>query len=167
MFCGILTNKPSCVLRSLEGFYNAISKRSELNIPKMLNTSSQPSKPQNNNSNRKLEKLHQSVMVYRHIYPEFLPDPSIQFRNVIREKLERNDMIARRTQVDIPEFYVGSILAVTTSDRHTPGKTLRFVGICIKRSGCGLRANFILRNVIDYQVVIIVVLVISLVSQVL
>lgn len=62
-------------------------------------------------------------------------------------------MIARRTQVDIPEFYVGSILAVTTADRHTPGKTLRFVGICIKREGCGLRANFILRNVIDHQVI--------------
>lgn len=47
---------------------------------------------------------------------------------------------------------LGSILAVTSSDKHTPGKTLRFTGICIKREGCGLRAQFILRNVIDNQV---------------
>ena len=60
-------------------------------------------------------------------------------------------MIARRANVDIPEFYVGSVLAVTSSDRHSPGKLHRFVGICIKREGCGLRANFLLRNVIDHQ----------------
>lgn len=46
----------------------------------------------------------------------------------------------------------GSILAVTISDQHSPGKTERFVGICIKREGCGLRASFILRNVIDNEV---------------
>ncbi|KAK9680129.1 Ribosomal protein L19 [Popillia japonica] len=88
---------------------------------------------------------------YRLIYPEFLPDPRIDFRNSVREKLERMDMISRRSQIDIPEFYVGCILAVTTSDKHNPAKNHRFVGICIQRSGCGLRANFLLRNVIDNQ----------------
>lgn len=44
---------------------------------------------------------------YRLIYPEFLPDPRIDFRNSVREKLERMDMISRRSQIDIPEFYVG------------------------------------------------------------
>ncbi|XP_066159332.1 large ribosomal subunit protein bL19m isoform X1 [Euwallacea fornicatus] len=91
------------------------------------------------------------VLDFRHVYPEFLPDPKLEFRNKLRERLERADMVARRTQINIPEFYVGSILAVTSSDRHTPGKTHRFVGICIKREGCGLRATFILRNIIDHQ----------------
>ena len=88
---------------------------------------------------------------YRFIYPEFLPDPKPDFRNWMREKLERNDMMARRSVIDLPEFYVGSILAVTHSEPHAPGKSNRFVGICIKREGCGLRASFILRNVVDNQ----------------
>lgn len=57
----------------------------------------------------------------------------------------------RRSQIYIPEFYVGSIVAVTSSDEHSQGKTNRFVGICIDRASCGLKANFILRNVIDHQ----------------
>ncbi|XP_005190932.1 large ribosomal subunit protein bL19m [Musca domestica] len=88
---------------------------------------------------------------YRFIYPEFLPDPKVEWRNPIREKLERLDMIDRRSQIDIPEFYVGSILAVTSSDPHAAGKVSRFVGICIQRERCGLRARFILRNVVDEQ----------------
>lgn len=88
---------------------------------------------------------------YRHIYPEFIPDPEVSRRNTLREKLERQDMLQRRSRIDIPEFYVGTIMAVTTSDPHSPGKTSRFLGICIKREGCGLRAKFILRNVIDHQ----------------
>lgn len=88
---------------------------------------------------------------YRFVYPEFLPDPKIEWRNPVKEKLERLDMLDRRTQIDIPEFYVGSILAVTCSDRHSAGKTTRFVGICIHRERAGLRARIILRNVIDHQ----------------
>lgn len=49
-------------------------------------------------------------------------------------------------------IFLGSILAVTSMDKHSPNKTNKFVGICIKREGCGLRAKFILRNVIDHQV---------------
>jgi len=60
-------------------------------------------------------------------------------------------MLNRRVHIDIPEFYVGSILAVTCSDQHAAGKTSKFVGICIDRDRCGLRARFILRNVIDHQ----------------
>lgn len=60
-------------------------------------------------------------------------------------------MLNRRAHIDIPEFYVGSILAVTHSDRHAIGKKTRFVGICIDRQKCGLRATFVLRNVIDHQ----------------
>lgn len=57
----------------------------------------------------------------------------------------------RRAHIDIPEFYVGSILAVTSSDPHAAGKTARFLGICVQRKGCGLRAEFVLRNVVDNQ----------------
>ncbi|KAG8230943.1 hypothetical protein J437_LFUL002976 [Ladona fulva] len=88
---------------------------------------------------------------YRFIYPEFLPDPKSEWRNAIREKLERKDMLERRAEIDIPEFYVGSILAVTSADKHGHSKVNRFVGICIERSGCGLRASFLLRNVVDNQ----------------
>ncbi|PSN44625.1 39S ribosomal protein L19 [Blattella germanica] len=87
----------------------------------------------------------------RFVYPEFLPDPKVEWRNSVREKLERMDMLNRRSHIDIPEFYVGSIMAVTSSNRHAPEKSSRFVGICIQRGGCGLRAFFILRNVVDHQ----------------
>lgn len=90
-------------------------------------------------------------LALRHVFPEFLPDPNPKWRNSLREKLERADMLNRRKQIDIPEFYVGSILAVTVADPHAQGKTNRFVGICIERKGCGLRAEFTLRNVVDHQ----------------
>lgn len=88
---------------------------------------------------------------YRFIFPEFLPDPNMKFRNTLREKLERKDMLARREKVEIPEFYVGSIMAVTVSDPASPhpNKQSRFVGLCIDRGGTGLRAWFILRNVLE------------------
>lgn len=40
-------------------------------------------------------------------YPEFLPHPYMKWRNSIREKLERSDMLKRRSNIVIPEFYVG------------------------------------------------------------
>lgn len=43
----------------------------------------------------------------RFVYPEFLPDPRLDHRNSLREKLERMDMMNRRNHIDIPEFYVG------------------------------------------------------------
>ncbi|XP_018318399.1 39S ribosomal protein L19, mitochondrial-like isoform X2 [Agrilus planipennis] len=96
-------------------------------------------------------KTKPSQLKFSRIYPEFLPDPKIEFRNPLREIIERMDMLNRRRNVHIPEFYVGSILSVTYSDKHNPEKLNCFVGICIKREGCGLRANFILRNIIDSQ----------------
>ncbi|CAH2054693.1 unnamed protein product, partial [Iphiclides podalirius] len=96
-------------------------------------------------------RFQNAALEYRHIFPEFLPDPNPKWRNTLREKMERADMLKRRSQIDIPEFYVGSILAVTISDPHAQGKTNRFVGICIERKGCGLRAEFTLRNVVDHQ----------------
>jgi len=58
-------------------------------------------------------------------------------------------MLKRRMNLDIPEFYVGSILAVTCSDAYAPKRINRFVGICIERDLRGLNHTFMLRNVID------------------
>ncbi|XP_054271720.1 39S ribosomal protein L19, mitochondrial [Macrosteles quadrilineatus] len=85
----------------------------------------------------------------RFMYPEFLPDPTMERRNPIKEKLERMDMLRRRAQIDIPVFYVGSIVAVTRSNEHAPDKFSRFLGICIERANSGLQAEFTLRNVIE------------------
>ena len=43
---------------------------------------------------------------YRFIFPEFLPDPNINFRNSIAEKLQRKDLLARRSQVEIPGTHI-------------------------------------------------------------
>jgi len=86
---------------------------------------------------------------YKYIYPDFLPNPVYYFRDKVRERLERRDMIERRKQINIPEFYVGCILAVTVSDPYAPGKVNRFVGICIHRDDYGLRHSFTLRNNVD------------------
>lgn len=40
-------------------------------------------------------------------------------------------------------------MSVTSSNIHTPTKSSKFVGICIQRSGSGLRSAFVLRNIID------------------
>ncbi|XP_030346178.1 39S ribosomal protein L19, mitochondrial [Strigops habroptila] len=85
----------------------------------------------------------------RFLSPEFIPprgrtDP-------FKFYIERKDMIQRRKVFNIPEFYVGSILAVTTADPYANNKTNRFVGICIQRGGKGLGATFVLRNVIEDQ----------------
>ncbi|CAH1800016.1 unnamed protein product [Owenia fusiformis] len=88
---------------------------------------------------------------YKHVMPEFLPSSTWYFRDRLKDKLERYDMVKRRSQIDIPEFYVGSIMSVTVSDPHAPGKQNRFVGLCIQREETGLRARFTLRNVIDGQ----------------
>ena len=87
---------------------------------------------------------------FRFMFPEFLPDPDPLFRNSLRETLERSDMLKRRDVVEIPEFYVGSVIAVTLADANAvKGGQTRFLGIVIDRGGTGLRAWVIVRNVID------------------
>ena len=51
------------------------------------------------------EKNSLSCRDYRYIFPEFLPDPKPEWRNHIREKLERRDMLSRREQIEIPGSY--------------------------------------------------------------
>ncbi|KHN87400.1 putative 39S ribosomal protein L19, mitochondrial [Toxocara canis] len=83
------------------------------------------------------------------IYPDFIPTPIWGRRNALREELERTDMLQRRMNIDIPEFYVGSIVAVTCSDANMGNRQNRFLGICISRSHYGLSHRFVLRNVVD------------------
>ncbi|XP_076316805.1 mitochondrial ribosomal protein L19 isoform X2 [Tachypleus tridentatus] len=92
-----------------------------------------------------------SLAEYRFLFPEFLPMAQMNKRHKVREILERNDMLARRSIIAIPEFYVGSIMAVTVSDPCAPRKQNRFVGICIIREGHGLRSFFTIRNVVNNQ----------------
>ncbi|XP_043220421.1 39S ribosomal protein L19, mitochondrial-like [Amphibalanus amphitrite] len=99
----------------------------------------------------KQDQRTSSLPEYRFVYPEFLPNPDLRLRHRLAERLERADMLRRRTRIEIPEFYVGSVLAVTVSDPQAPGKTSRFVGICILREDHGLRATMTLRNAIDQQ----------------
>ncbi|XP_072263546.1 large ribosomal subunit protein bL19m [Pyxicephalus adspersus] len=95
------------------------------------------------------DELVPAQLQRRFLSPEFIPNRCR--KDPLYFKIERNDMVKRRKIFDIPEFYVGSILAVTMSDPHANGKLHRFVGICIQRSGRGLGATFVLRNVIEGQ----------------
>lgn len=85
----------------------------------------------------------------RFLSPEFIPPR--QRTNPFKFYLERRDMLQRRQVLNIPEFYAGSILSVSTADPYATGKRSTFVGICIQRSGKGLGATFKLRNVIEGQ----------------
>ncbi|KAM9067140.1 39S ribosomal protein L19, mitochondrial [Sarcophilus harrisii] len=95
------------------------------------------------------DKQQEPEPARRFLSPEFIHPRGRT--NPIKFQLERQDMLRRRRVIHIPEFYVGSILAVTSSDPHAKGKTSRFVGICIQRSGYGLGATFVLRNIIEGQ----------------
>uniref|UniRef100_A0A8C0E7S0 Large ribosomal subunit protein bL19m n=1 Tax=Balaenoptera musculus TaxID=9771 RepID=A0A8C0E7S0_BALMU len=85
----------------------------------------------------------------RFLSPEFIPPRGRT--NPLKFQIERKDMLERRKILHIPEFYVGSILRVTTANPYANGKTSQFLGICIQRSGTGLGATFILRNTIEGQ----------------
>jgi large subunit ribosomal protein L19 len=95
--------------------------------------------------------LDKDMAELRFKFPDFLPADDPRYRHPIMSKLERMDMLRRRQEIDIPEFYVGSIMAVQVSDPNAPGKISRFVGICIAREGYGLRANFTLRNYVEHE----------------
>ncbi|XP_076612510.1 large ribosomal subunit protein bL19m [Chaetodon auriga] len=96
-----------------------------------------------------VDKTQTEVSRRKFLSPEFIPPR--QRTDPFKFALERKDMIRRRAVLSIPEFYVGSILAVIMADPNASGKTNRFVGICIQRGGKGLGATFVLRNIIDNQ----------------
>lgn len=96
-----------------------------------------------------VDKTQVVASVRKYLSPEFIPPR--QRTDPFKFAMERKDMIRRRKVLDIPEFYAGSILAVTMADPNASGKTNRFVGICTQRGGKGLGATFVLRNIIDNQ----------------
>jgi large subunit ribosomal protein L19 len=110
----------------------------------------QPSPPKGGASNYRHRVNRRD---FRFIFPEFLPDPDSRYRNHTVERLARKDMVRRRNMVELPEFYPGSIVAVTVSDPNAPNqnKTSRFVGLVIARGGSHLNAWAIVRNAIDGQ----------------
>ncbi|XP_008311334.1 large ribosomal subunit protein bL19m [Cynoglossus semilaevis] len=95
------------------------------------------------------DKNQADVSQRKFLSPEFIPPR--QRTDPFKFAIERKDMIRRRKVLNIPEFYTGSILAVTMADPNASGKSNRFVGICIQRGGKGLGATFVLRNIIDNQ----------------
>jgi len=46
-------------------------------------------------------------LLLRYVFPDFLPNPDMMKRDKLADKLQRHDMLRRRTIIDIPEFYVG------------------------------------------------------------
>uniref|UniRef100_A0A3Q3WP83 Large ribosomal subunit protein bL19m n=1 Tax=Mola mola TaxID=94237 RepID=A0A3Q3WP83_MOLML len=96
-----------------------------------------------------IDKTQTVASLRKFLSPEFIPPR--QRTDPFKFFIERKDMIRRRKVLGVPEFYVGSILAVTMADPNASGKTNRFVGICIQRGGKGLGATFVLRNIIDNQ----------------
>ncbi|XP_067840619.1 39S ribosomal protein L19, mitochondrial [Heptranchias perlo] len=96
-----------------------------------------------------IDKTQSAATQKRFVSPEFIMPRGRT--NPLKFSIERKDMIQRRNVLNIPEFYVGSILAVSMADTYANGKANRFVGICTQRSGKGLGATFVLRNIIDGQ----------------
>lgn len=99
-----------------------------------------------------LKKINKKIPAdFRFKFNDFLPNPEMRWRNPVLERLMRKDMLERRKLVHIPEFYVGSTIAITISDPHSQGKTNRFVGLCIARDKAMLYSKVRVRNVIDSQ----------------
>ncbi|KAM6905848.1 large ribosomal subunit protein bL19m [Lycodopsis pacificus] len=96
-----------------------------------------------------IDKTQTVASLRKFLSPEFIPPR--QRTDPFKFSIERKDMIRRRKVLNIPEFYAGSILAVTMADPNASGKINRFVGICIQRTGKGLGATCVLRNIIDGQ----------------
>jgi len=80
--------------------------------------------------------------------PEYI-SPQFQKSKTIWKKLVRQDCLRRRNQIDLPEFYPGSIVAVTYSDKYAANKTLRFVGRVLTVHGFGTNHRFLVRNIVD------------------
>ncbi|MEE6520859.1 hypothetical protein FKM82_018808 [Ascaphus truei] len=133
-------------------FYNCtlyISSEGLLSAPVRLLTDGEPTKFQPPPKPVIVDKTKTQESQRKFLSPEFIP-PRCR-KDPLTFYLQRKDMIERRKMLNIPEFYVGCILDVYMADPDASGKTNRFVGICTKRSGNGLGATFVLRNIIEGQ----------------
>jgi len=83
--------------------------------------------------------------------PEYCPKYASpkEHSNTLADMLIRQDCMRHRKVHNIPEFYAGSILRVTHSDKFV-GK-LKFSGRVLYRDGFGLNSRFVLRNIIDNE----------------
>ena len=151
--------KPISPIQHSQGFFALQSNRWSSDTSHSRLESAEDADDHGKKSSKKAEVVSSRVKKvlerrkFRFAFPEFLPDPDPLFRNPLVEFLQRKDMLDRREKVNIPEFYVGSTVAVTMSDPNAPtdSKTTTFTGIVIDRGGTGLRAWFVLRNIIDHQ----------------
>jgi len=80
--------------------------------------------------------------------PEYI-SPQYQKSKTLWKKMVRQDCLRRRNQIDLPEFYPGSIVAVTYADKYAANKTLRFVGRVLTVQGFGTNHRFLVRNIVD------------------
>lgn len=90
-----------------DSYQQQVQPQQEESKPFVENQKNQSGNKPEKKSKTVQQELEENFAPYRYIYPEFLPDPDLRYRNRIREKLERIDMLARRSNIDIPEFYVG------------------------------------------------------------
>ena len=67
----------------------------------------------------------ENPMLFSQEYIPPLVRPDLH-RNKLKYRQERMDCIRRRNMINIPEFYPGSIVAVTGSDRYAPGKSMKY-----------------------------------------
>ncbi|KAI6233045.1 putative 39S ribosomal protein L19, mitochondrial [Aphelenchoides fujianensis] len=95
----------------------------------------------------RLDRKH--INEFSEAYPDFVQSVVPNRRIPLFESLQRADQLERRLQLDIPEFYVGSIVAVTCADPNMANRRNRFLGICIRRERHGLHHQFTLRNCIN------------------
>ncbi|KAI1728285.1 ribosomal protein l19 domain-containing protein [Ditylenchus destructor] len=95
------------------------------------------------------EDLFGKVKEFPLSYPDFLLSPVLNRREKLYEDVIHADMLERRMVIEIPEFYIGTVMAVTCSDPNMGTRQRRFVGICISRNRMGLHHQFTLRNVVD------------------
>jgi len=80
--------------------------------------------------------------------PEYI-SPQNQAPHSLWKRIVRQDCLRRRQQIDLPEFYPGSILAVVYADKHAPEKRMRFVGRVLYVTGFGTNHKMLLRNIVD------------------
>ncbi|XP_039257373.2 large ribosomal subunit protein bL19m-like [Styela clava] len=90
--------------------------------------------------------------------PEYVPRQVLPewHRNNLKYRLERMDCLRRRQNIDIPEFYPGSIVRVTVADQYAQEKVSKFAGRVLYRDGFGMDCHFCLRNILDGEAVEII-----------
>jgi len=80
--------------------------------------------------------------------PEYI-SPERQAPHSLWKRLVRQDCLRRRNVIEIPEFYVGSLLRVTYTDKYAQDKSTIFAGRVIYLHGFGTNHKVLLRNFVN------------------